>query len=95
MRLGGKGTPYAPRHHGPLGWLGLGRRNRLIDVELRLERSANPGQQSLLLITVLMCNPDNPTAATDPVWRARCTQVFCDLRAYLMAQGAPSTEGVH
>jgi hypothetical protein len=90
MRLGGKGSPYRVRSHGgPLAWLGLGRKSGLIDVELRLERCSNPGQQSLLLITVTMRSPDCPTAPTDPVWRERCTQVFCDLRAHLMAEGSP------
>jgi eukaryotic-like serine/threonine-protein kinase len=90
MRLGGKGSPYQARNHGgPLSWLGLGRKSGLIDVELRLERCSNPGQQSLLLITVSMSSPDWPTAPGDPVWRDRCTQVFCDLRAHLMAEGTP------
>ena len=87
MRLGGKRSPYRPRNQGgPLSWLGLGRKGGLIDVELRLERCSNPGQQSLLLITVSMRSPDRPTAPSDPAWRERCTQVFCDLRAYLMAE---------
>jgi serine/threonine-protein kinase len=90
MRLGGRGSPYRARHQGgPLSWLGLGRKSGLIDVELRLERCSNPGQQSLLLITVTMRSPDRPTAPTDPLWRERCTQVFCDLRAHLMAEGTP------
>ena len=41
-----------------------------------------------------MRSPDDPAAATDPVGRARCTAVFCDLRAHLMAQGTPSADGV-
>jgi serine/threonine-protein kinase len=94
VRLGGKNSPYGPRGNGPLSWLGLGRRGGLIELELRLERSNDPGQQNLLLITVLMRSPDNPVAAADPSWRARCTQVFCDLRAHLMAQGSPSADGV-
>jgi serine/threonine protein kinase len=94
LRLGGKGSPYDAPQQGPLAWFGIGRRGRLIDVELRLERNPAGGQQSLLQITVLMRCPDNPAAATDPGWRARCTQVFCDLRAHLMAQGTPSANGV-
>jgi serine/threonine-protein kinase len=92
MRLGGRRSPYKARNQGPLAWLGLGRRGGLIDVELRLERCSNPGQQSLLLITVTMRSPDCPTASTDPNWRDRCTQVFCDLRAHLMAQGAATPD---
>jgi serine/threonine-protein kinase len=94
MRLGGRNGPYGGRGTGPLSWFGLGRRGGLIDVDLRLERSNEAGQQNLLLITVLMTSPDNPVAAADPAWRARCTQVFCDLRAHLMAQGTPSADGV-
>jgi serine/threonine-protein kinase len=93
VRVGSRGSPYQARNQGPLAWLGLGRRASLIDLELNLERSSEPGQQGNLLITVKMRSPDNATAATDPHWRARCTQVFCDLRAYLMAQGSPTAEG--
>jgi serine/threonine-protein kinase len=95
LRLGGKGSPYESRKQGALAWFGRGRGGRFIDVELRLERSSDPGQQSLLVIKVLMRCPDNPAAATDPDWLARCTQVFCDLRAHLMAQGSPSANGVN
>jgi len=94
MRLGGRGSPYGSRNQGALAWLGLGRKGGLIDVELRLERASNPGQQSLLLITVSMRSPDCPTAPTDPSWRDRCTQVFCDLRAHLMAQGTATPDPV-
>ncbi len=84
MRLGARGSAYWVPGSGALSWLGLGRKGQLIDVELRLERK-DPGQQSLLHFTVVMRSPDNGAAA-NPVWRARCTQVFCDLRAYLMGQ---------
>jgi serine/threonine-protein kinase len=88
VRLGGKGSVYwVP--NGPLSWLGLGRKGQLIDMELRLERN-NPVQQSLLHITVLMRSPD-ATAVSCPTFRARCNQVFCDLRAYLMGQAGAVT----
>ena len=57
-----------------------------MDMELLLQR-LNPQQQSLLTITVLMRPPD-PRAAGSAPWRACCNQIFCDLRAYLMGQGA-------
>ncbi|HYT88882.1 MAG TPA: serine/threonine-protein kinase [Gemmataceae bacterium] len=85
VRLGGKGSVYWSPGQGPLAWLGLGRKASLIDVELRLERN-KPSQQSLLSITVMMRSPEGVTALT-PTYRARCNQVFCDLRAYLMGQG--------
>jgi serine/threonine-protein kinase len=83
VRLGGRGSLYAAT--GPLAWLGLSRKS-LIDMELRLERT-NPARESQLHITVLMRSPDNGTCH-NPEWRARCGQVFCDLRAYLMGQGS-------
>jgi hypothetical protein len=84
VRLGAKGSPYWMPGQGPLSWLGLGRRSPLIDVQLRLERS-NPAQRSLLKITVVM-NAADGTPFESPQWKARCNQVFCDLRAYLMGQ---------
>ncbi len=82
VRLGGKGSIYnAPR--GPLSWFGLGNKNITIDLELRLERN-NPQDQSQLSITVIMRSPDFRGAPSNPAWRARCNQVFCDLRGYLM-----------
>jgi serine/threonine-protein kinase len=69
---------------GPLSWLGIRRRASIIDMELRLEQ-ADPDRASLVGITVLMhSTPGEP--ATDLVWRARCDQIYCDLRAYLMGQ---------
>jgi len=61
-------------------WLGIGRKNGVVDLELRLERS-NPGQQNLLHITVLMSSPHRKSA--DASWRERCNEVFCELRSYL------------
>ncbi len=88
VRLGDRGSVYwVPK--GPLSWLGLGRRSPLINMELRLERN-NPTQQSLLHITVLMRSADS-TPVSDPLFRARCGQVFCDLRAYLMGQAGAAT----
>jgi serine/threonine-protein kinase len=89
VRLGGRGSVYWAPGQGALSWLGLGRRLSRIDMELRLERS-NPTQQSLLRITILMSSPD-PSALGNPQWRARCSQVYCDLRAYLMGQAGAVT----
>jgi serine/threonine-protein kinase len=91
VRLGGRGSVYWTPGQGPLSWLGLGRRSPLIDMELRLERS-NPAQHSLLRITVVMSSPD-PSAFGNPQWRARCNQVYCDLRAYLMGQAGAAVTG--
>jgi serine/threonine-protein kinase len=90
VRIGGRGSVYQTARPGPLSWLGLGRKSGLIDVELRLER-ADPNRESLLHITVLMRSPTGEPAA-DLGWRARCSQVFCDLRGYLMGQSGPSPD---
>ena len=50
-------------------------------MELLLER-INPRQPSLLHITVRMSSPDQ-RAANSPIWRERCSQIFCELRGYL------------
>jgi serine/threonine-protein kinase len=79
VRLGGRNGPFQVST--PFSWLGIGRRTVLVDVELVMERN-NPAQQNLLHITVKMCSPD-PAAVTSTSWRSRCSQIFCDLRAYL------------
>lgn len=63
-------------------WLGFGRRSGEIDLELRLKQ-AEPNKGALLNITVCMRSMKR-VPVTDPEWRARCEQVYCDLRAYLM-----------
>jgi serine/threonine-protein kinase len=70
---------------GPLSWLGIGRKSAKVEMELQLERSSDD-RQNLLQITVIM----RPTKGYEPnaAWRDRCTQLFCDLRAYLMGTGA-------
>jgi hypothetical protein len=34
--------------------------------------------------------PGSKGTVNDEDWRNRCTHIFCDLRAYLMGQGAPT-----
>ncbi len=80
VRLGGKGCAYAVPSRG-LGWLGLGRRPP-IDVELRLQRT-DGARDNQLRITVIF-RGDGADLNTDSTWRGVCTQIFCDLRAYLM-----------
>jgi serine/threonine-protein kinase len=83
VRLGGKGSSYRDGP-GPLSWLGLGRKPGIIDLELHLERS-DPARENMLSITVAMRSPNGETAMNG-AWRARCNQVFCDLRGYLMGK---------
>jgi eukaryotic-like serine/threonine-protein kinase len=84
VRLGGKGSLYAAPQRGSLSWLGIGRTTNKIDMELRLQRpeDARDGQ---LRITVLL-RPPSASVCADPAWRQLCTQIFCDLRGYLMGQ---------
>jgi serine/threonine-protein kinase len=82
VRLGARGSAYAPRGRG--SWLSLSRRSGLIEVELNLERT-DPVRDSLLHIDVVM-RPVDSRPSDDEEWRDRCTQIFCDLRGYLMGQ---------
>jgi serine/threonine-protein kinase len=83
VRVGGKGGAYsAPARR--FSFLGLGRRPNHIDVELLLEH-AGEARDSQLLITVVF-RPSTPDLSADVYWRNLCTQIFCDLRAYLMGQ---------
>jgi serine/threonine-protein kinase len=81
VRLGARGSVYAAR--GRSSWLTLGWRAKMIEVELQLERS-DPIRDSQLHITVRMRPVDGRD--DDDEWRNRCTQIFCDLRGYLMGQ---------
>jgi serine/threonine-protein kinase len=67
---------------GQRSWLGFGRRSGEIDLELRLKQGG-PHKGAVLNITVCM-RPLKIHSFTDPDWRARCDQAYCDLRAYLM-----------
>ena len=81
VRLGGRKTPTS----GPLSWLGLGRRaSGVVDVELHLHH-ANPSQDNRLTVHVLF-RPSHPSLLGDKSWRQRCTQVFVELRSYLMGR---------
>jgi len=82
VQLGGPGSAYTPRERG-WSWLGLSRKPGLTEMELRLQQT-DPGR-SLLHITVLM-RPLNGTNVADPYWRTQCSQIYCDLRGYLMGQ---------
>jgi serine/threonine protein kinase len=66
----------------PFAWLGFGRRNSPLEVELRLQQGG-PTRGSVLHIVVLF-KPPKPGKAPDAEWRARCDQVYCELRGYLM-----------
>jgi serine/threonine-protein kinase len=84
VRLGGKGSVYSAPVRGSLSWLGLGRQSGLIDLELRLQR-AETNRDNQLRITVVLSSPGSDLSG-DLGWRRLCTQIYCDLRAYLMGQ---------
>ena len=83
MRLGDRGSIYAPRG-ARFSWLGLGRRSGAIDVDLYLERA--DGQRDSLLHIIVVMRSGQPDRNLDVAWRTGCNQVYCDLRAYLMGQ---------
>jgi eukaryotic-like serine/threonine-protein kinase len=86
VRFGGRGSAYtAPRQS--LSWLGIGRRANMIDMEMRMEHS-DPNRGSQLRITVIFRSPGTDLNANIG-WRNLCTQIFCDLRGYLMGQTGP------
>lgn len=82
VRLGGrKGASHSG---GPLSWLGIRRSSGPVDVELHLHR-LDPTKDNQLTVHVLF-RPSHPALLTDRNWRQRCTQVFIELRAYLMGR---------
>ncbi|MGH7224277.1 MAG: serine/threonine protein kinase, partial [Gemmataceae bacterium] len=89
VRFGGRGSVYTAPRQG-LSWLGIGRRATTIDMELRLEHT-DAGRGSQLYITVVFRSSGNDLNG-NMAWRNVCTQIFCDLRGYLMGQtGAVGT----
>jgi len=82
VRLGAKGSVYnmAPRG---LSWL-LGRRSNLIDMELRLQRADSTRDNHLRIMVLL--RPSAGDLSGDMSWHQLCSQIFCDLRGYLMGQ---------
>jgi serine/threonine-protein kinase len=94
VRLGGKGCVYSAPNRGSFSWLGLGRRSNTIDMELRLQRS-DANRDNQLRITVLF-RPNGSDSGTTLVWRKLCSQIFCDLRGYLMGHtGSTNTETLY
>jgi len=80
VRLGGRKSPTG----GPLSWLGLRRSSNTMDVELHLQHS-DPAQPNKLTVHVLF-RPSHPSLLADRNWRQKCTQIFVELRAYLMGR---------
>jgi serine/threonine protein kinase len=84
MRVGGKGSIYTIPRRGSLAWLGLGSRPSPLTCDLFLEHAGeNVGSELLITVVFRAVGRDQ---ATDIGWRNLCSQIFCDLRAYLMGQ---------
>ncbi len=83
VQLGGPGTPYEVRK-GVLSLIGLGRKAGLIEMYLRL-LPTEPKRQNQLRVTVLMRSLGGIPRDRE-MWRSRCTQIYSDLRGYLMGQ---------
>jgi eukaryotic-like serine/threonine-protein kinase len=86
VRLGDSGNAG----RGPLRWLGLGRRFGAIEIDLYLKQA--PGQRQNELRILVAMRPANSGARVDAAWRARCNDIFCDLRSYLLATSGALTE---
>jgi serine/threonine-protein kinase len=85
VRLGGRGCVYTLPSRGALSWIGLGRKNAEIDMELRLQHAEQRDNQ--IRITVLL-KPAQGDLTADLSWRGLCNQIFCDLRGYLMGSNS-------
>lgn len=80
VRLGGrKGSSGA----GPLSWFGL-RRSSTIDLELRMANE-DPRQPNQLSANIVF-RPTHPSQLADKAWQDRCTQIFVEIRSYLMGR---------
>ena len=67
---------------GAFSWLGVTRRTGPVDVDMHFTRK-DPKKENQLVIHVLF-RPSVPAQLHDKGWRDRCTQLFIDLRGYLM-----------
>jgi len=84
LRLGTGAGLKGKRNPGlmSLNWLGFGRRSGPISLELHLHQ-VDPSRSNRLFMQVVF-RPNSISQLSDPVWRERCTELFIELRAYLM-----------
>lgn len=80
VRLGGRGSSASSA----MSWFGLRKATGPLDVELNL-RPADPAHPGRLGVQVLF-RPSQPSLLADEGWRGKCTQVFVELRSYLMGR---------
>jgi len=83
LRIGG--SPSHKVRRSPLvslSWFGFGRRAGPITMELHLHQ-IDPTKSNRLFLQVVF-RPSSISQLNDAVWRERCTDLFIELRAYLM-----------
>jgi serine/threonine-protein kinase len=80
--LGGKGSIYEVRKR---SWFGLGSGKPNIEMLLQLFQGNNERKQNMLWVTVVLRSLDK-NATQD--FRARCDQIFRDLRGYLIGSSS-------
>src|SRR5262249_38315378 len=90
VRLGGPGSRYRFRSRRK-SWLDLALKSGITDMALYMQQ-AGPSA-SLLNITVQMRSQDG-VPASDEDFQAHCSEVFVDLRAYLMAQNIDADDSI-
>jgi serine/threonine-protein kinase len=67
---------------GAFSWLGIGRRNDPVHVDLHLLK-VDPNKENRLAIYIHF-RPSHPSLLSDKAWRERCTELFVEVRGYLM-----------
>jgi serine/threonine-protein kinase len=82
MRIGAPGNNGRGKTASSLSWLGFGRKTGPVALELHLHQ-VDPHRGNRLFIQAVF-RPSSINQLNDPVWRERCTQLFIELRAYLM-----------
>jgi serine/threonine-protein kinase len=68
---------------GSFGWFGL-RRSSTIEFDLRLTNE-DPRQPNQLTVNVLF-KPTHLSQLADAAWQQRCTEIFVEIRSYLMGR---------
>jgi serine/threonine-protein kinase len=91
VRLGGKGCVYSPPASSR-SWFGLGRR-QLIELDLWLHRNELARDNQLKITVVFRASGTDLNA--DVAWRMLCTQIYCDLRGYLMGGQTGLSDSSH
>lgn len=85
VRFSGNNCVYQPP---PVGWGGFLWYSRpSLLMELRLMRT-DVGGENVLKVTIVFRSSSGVDLNIDPIWRDLCSQIFIDLRGYLMGKNA-------